>query len=77
MKFGKCLYKKSEIGSDGPPRAVNMLMSILNHIICYHRQSFPEFLNTIFFPLFFFFFWHKERTCLASGEHTCITTPRS
>ena len=25
----------------------------------------------------FFFFWHKRGTCLASGEHTCITTPRS
>ena len=46
--------QKSEIGSEGPPRAVNMLMSILNHIIYYHRQSFPEFLNKIF-SLFFFF----------------------
>lgn len=44
--------QKSEIGSEGPPRAVNMLMFILNHIICYNRQSFPELLNKIF-SLFF------------------------
>ena len=66
--------QKSEIGSEGPPRAANMLMPILNHIICYNRQSFPELLNKIFFP---FFFGIKRGTCLASGEHTCITTLRS